>query len=81
MGAERYDNLSHIVGSNFEMATIKMESFLHAFRIQDTNDNNIYKWKSNGRVNANNTNPKLISYQDPNIICYTYHELGGPFGT
>ena len=61
----------------FENVTIKIENYLNKFRIQDTNDNQIITWKYTDFINAGGnsypTVPMQVNYQDPNIICYSYH--------
>lgn len=75
MGIDSRFNSTVLTKLNFELATIKLPSYLKRFQIQDTNNNKVITWKNDGNYNLSstiNTTPMRLYYQDPTIICYSY---------
>ena len=64
---------------NFEMATIQLQNYLTKFKIKDTNDNTLFKWEEEDSSDGSKVHQELNkilplrNYQDPDIICYSYH--------
>ena len=77
MGKIPMSHSSGIANLSFEMTTIKLQYYLTKFNIKDTNNNYIINWKeedSFDRSNlAQNLPPVGIYYQDPTLLCYSYH--------
>ena len=78
MGKETRINESFLQDPEFfRKATIKMENYLLKFKIYDVNEENIVYWKelkkTNGITNETEKFPLLMYYQDPNLLCYSYH--------
>ena len=70
MGNIKMSHSSGLDKLDFEMATIKLHNFLTRFKVEDTSDNKIIEWKED---DSTNNLPVGIYYQDPTMICYTYH--------
>lgn len=58
----------------FETATIKLQTYLKKFRVQDNNHKQIIKWKQKKKSPKHGIPSSLfLSYQDPIFICYTHY--------
>ena len=74
MGNLKIANLSDLKNISFEMATLGFQSYLTQFYIKDTDFNKLIHWKRNHSIDIVNENfPLGIYYQDPTMICYSYH--------
>ena len=76
MGNIKISHSSGFDKLDFEMATIKLHNYMTKFKVDDTIGNKIIEWKdkdSFARSNVTQNLPVGIYYQDPTLICYTYH--------
>ena len=77
MGTMKMNHSDILNKINFKMATIKLKNYLSKFRIHDGNHNDIIDWDTtedfyDGR-NISESLPIHRYYQDPLLICYSYH--------
>ena len=68
MGNQPYS--SYLDKLTFEMATIKLQHYLTRFKIKDSNNRHIFEWNTEDSLDFINF---FRHYQDPTVICYSYH--------
>ena len=76
MGAENNLSLAKFGNVSFENAAINLTNYLERYKIEDTYDDTVLKWKHNNSTNyvEDLDKMKLVkNYQDPTRICYTFH--------
>ena len=78
MGKETEFNQSILHSPEFfRMATMEMERYLLKFIVDDVNDDRVINWRQNEDITTPNNNnesfPIQMYYQDPTLLCYSYH--------